>query len=588
MPQDLVANTLSASQIELGWTESTDNVGVTGYKIYNSAGVFLDTSVANTYTHEGLSASTYYCYNVSAHDAGGNESAKSAESCDTTLSSGPPVYDPPSNLTATSDGVTTITLDWDTVASACYKAYWNTTTPVYKTNNVIANITSPHVHSNAPPIETLYYAVTRFNCSGAGESGLSNEDSAVTNTPFNYLAKLTASDAVDSDYFGFSVSVSNGVAVSGAWLQDQATTNGGAAYVYHRDQGGTDNWGEAAMINAADSATSDFFGWSVAVSNNVAIVGAFREDNAETDAGSAYVFYRDQGGADNWGQVKKLTASPIEIPEPGDRLGVSVAIDNDVALVGAYQDDGTHGNSLSDQRGAAYVYHRDEGGANNWGVTNKLEAAVSEVGARFGWSVSVSNNIAVAGAYLMDSGGTDMGAAYVFYRDQGGSGNWGRVANITASDAADSDQFGYSISINNDTLVVGAPLADSGGTDMGAAYVFYRDQGGADTWGEVAVINAPDAADSDQFGYSVSVSGDYIAVGAPYADEGGSDQGAVYVFYRDHGGPDNWGQIKKLTASDPENDDQFGLSVSLDVPDAVVGAHYEDGSGTDQGAPYMY
>ncbi|MBU1695026.1 MAG: FG-GAP repeat protein, partial [Verrucomicrobia bacterium] len=178
---------------------------------------------------------------------------------------------------------------------------------------------------------------------------------------------------------------------------------------------------------------------------------------------------------------------------------------------------------------------------------DKLTASDGAAGDRFGYAVAVAGDTAVVGAY---SNQTGQGAAYIFYRDEGGAGNWGQAAKLTASDGAAGDEFGYAVCITGDTVVVGARHDDDGGADAGSAYVFYRDEGGADNWGQVKKLTASDGAAGDEFSYSVSVEGDTAVIGAPFDDDAAAAAGSAYVFYRDQGGTDNWGQVKKLTASD--------------------------------------
>jgi hypothetical protein len=192
------------------------------------------------------------------------------------------------------------------------------------------------------------------------------------------------------------------------------------------------------------------------------------------------------------------------------------------------------------------------------------------------------------GAFSEDGAGFYRGAAYAFERDQGGAGNWGEVKKLTASDAQDGDWFGGSVAVSGDTAVVGAIYEDGAGVDRGAAYVFERDQGGAGNWGEVKKLTASDAQDDDWFGWSVAVSKDTAVVGAYEEDGAGSDRGAAYLFERDQGGAGNWGEVKKLTASDAQDYDNAGFSVAISANTAVMGALYEDGAGFDRGAAYVF
>ena len=261
--------------------------------------------------------------------------------------------------------------------------------------------------------------------------------------------------------------------------------------------------------------------------------------------------------------VKKLTASNAE---PDAQFGFIVAISGDTAVVGALFEDAGGADA-----GAAYVFQRNQGGANNWGQVARLTASDAQPDDLFGIGVAVSGDTVVVGAVFGDAGGADAGAAYVFRRDQGGADNWGQVAKLTASDAQPDDLFGIGVAVSGDTVVVGAVFGDAGGADAGAAYVFRRDQGGADNWGQVAKLTASDAQPDDRFGIRVAVSGDTVVVGALFEDAGGADAGAAYVFRRDQGGTGAWGQVAKLTASDAQPGDQFG-TVAVSGDTVVVGS----------------
>jgi len=359
-----------------------------------------------------------------------------------------------------------------------------------------------------------------------GPAGLRPEPQSAEAAFLSEVKKLLASDAQPFDQFGFRVAVSGDTAVVGAYGEDAGTGNEGAAYVFQRDQSGMNNWGEVKKLTASDAAAGDQFGWSVAVSGDTAVIGA----QGEGAGGAAYVFQRDQGGANTWGEVTKLTASNAGAD---DLFGYSVAVSGDTAVVGAFGEDAFLGNE-----GAAYVFQRDQGGANTWGEVKKLTASDAFGGDRFGSSVAVSVDTAVVGAYHEDGGAGDLlpdaGAAYVFGRNQGGADNWGEVKKLTASDAQAGDLFGWSVAVSAGTAVVGAFYEDGGAGDplsnAGAAYVFQRNQGGADNWGETKKLTASDAQADDSFGYSVAVSGDTAVVGAGWEDTGGDMAGAAYVF----------------------------------------------------------
>ena len=218
----------------------------------------------------------------------------------------------------------------------------------------------------------------------------------------------------------------------------------------------------------------------------------------------------------------------------------------------------------------------------------KLTASDAEADDEFGYTVAVSGDTTVVGARVEDAGGIFAGAAYVFQRDQGGADNWGEVTKLTASDAETSDQFGYSVALSGNTAIVGARFEAAGGASAGAAYVFQRDLGGTDNWGETKKLIASDAEANDFFGVSVSVSDDVAVVGAFGVDSGSGSEGAAYEFRRDQGGADNWGEVKKLTATDAGAGDNLGISVAVSGGIAVSGALFEDAGGTDAGAAYVF
>jgi len=157
---------------------------------------------------------------------------------------------------------------------------------------------------------------------------------------------------------------------------------------------------------------------------------------------------------------------------------------------------------------------------------------------------------------------------------------------LLADDGAAYDYFGESVSISDDTLVAGSDA--SNGDGAGAAYIFARNQGGANNWGLVKKITASDGEAFDYFGISVSISGDTVVVGAFYDDDKGTNSGSAYIFKRDQGGANQWGQVKKITASDGAAGDYFGWSVSISDDTLVVGASDDDDNGIDSGSAYVF
>ena len=422
---------------------------------------------------------------------------------------------------------------------------------------------------------------------------------------FTTEIKLTRSDPTEGDHFGCSVAISGDTVVVGAYCADYVYINSGSAYIFSRNSGGADNWGLVKKLTVSDPDEYDFFGWSVAISGDTVVVGAYGDDYesilsatrkqildtvvvgayGDDDAGyvysgAAYIFSRNSGGANKWGEVKKLTASDVD---EYDFFGYSVAISGDTVVVGA--------KCILDGKdsGAAYIFSRNSGGADNWGEMKKLTASDPAARDYFGCSVAISGDTVVVGAYGDDDAGYLSGSAYIFSRNSGGANKWGEVKKLTASDTAEGDFFGGSVAISGDTVVVGAYYNDAGYVYSGAAYIFSRNSGGADYWGQVQKLTASDAADLDYFGCSVAISGDTVVVGASWSDDAGYLSGSAYIFSRNYGGANKWEQVKKLTASDAAAEDHFGYSVSISGNTVVVGAYGDDVAGyKNSGSAYLY
>ncbi len=374
------------------------------------------------------------------------------------------------------------------------------------------------------------------------------------------LDNLIASDAGAGDVFGYSAAVSGDTAVVGAYLHNSSI---GAAYVFVRTSG---VWTQQAKLTPSDG-TGGWFGISVAVSGDTAVVGAqFNTHDDLSDAGAAYVFVRS---GTVWTEQAKLIASDAESL---DHFGNAVAVSGDTAVVGAHDDDHDFGTA---DRGSAYVFVRS---GSVWTEQARLADFDGQNSDEFGRSVAVSDNTVLVGS--RSGGGT--GAAYVFVR----SGLvWSQQTKLIALDAAAGDHFGDSVALSDDMAVVGSVLDDhAAGTNAGSAYVFGR---AGSLWTQQAKLTASDAAAEDQFGFSVALSGDMVGVGSVLDNHaGGSDAGSAYVFVR---ADCAWIQQGKLTASDAAVNDEFGGSVALSSDTALVGAYFDDhAAGANAGSLYVY
>ncbi|MEO1054418.1 MAG: T9SS type A sorting domain-containing protein [Bacteroidota bacterium] len=359
---------------------------------------------------------------------------------------------------------------------------------------------------------------------------------------------------------------------------------------------------ELQKLIANDRASTDFFGYSVSIDGDYAIVGAFNEDEDATggntlgNAGSAYIFKRTSDGF--WQQEAKLVASDRN---SGDFFGSSVSINGDYAIVGASNEDedATGGNTAS-TAGSAYIFERTANGT--WAETAKLVASDRATSDLFGDAVSIDGDYAIVGARAEDQdadGGNfldNAGSVYVFKRAS--DGTWNEITKLVASDRAPFDNFGASVAIDGNYVVVGANFEDedvNGGNtadEAGAAYVFERANDG--TWTEVAKLVASDRAMNDFFGFPVSISGDRVVVGAHQEDEDAvgenrlSRSGSAYIFERSADG--TWQQTAKLVASDRGAADFFGISVGISGDYVVIGAFEseDEAIGGSVGAAYVF
>jgi hypothetical protein len=389
--------------------------------------------------------------------------------------------------------------------------------------------------------------------------------------------KLVADQPASNEYFGTSVAMGQDFLVVGTPRVTRSLASPialpGTAQIFKRDAANPNQWNLVKTISAGDGQPDDGFGFSVALSGDTVVIGAPGHDSDNSaNAGAAYVFRRNQGGSDNWGQVAKIISTDIFTD---DEFGISVSLDSSTLVVGAHLDNVSVSGVFRSNQGAAYVFRRDVGGADGWGPIKKISGSDCITGDQFGISVALNGGRLVVGARLHDPDGlNNAGAAYLFGRDFGGADQWGEVKKLTASDKAGGDQFGQSVAVDGDVVVVGANGADIGGrSNQGAAYVFSRNQGGADAWGQVRKIVAQDGQDGDQFGNAVSLRGDTLMVGAPVADVGGRNQrGAAYAFARIQGGTNNWGQSEKLIARDGDTGDLLGIAVATNGGQFLAGA----------------
>lgn len=353
---------------------------------------------------------------------------------------------------------------------------------------------------------------------------------------------------------------------------------------------------------AFDREAEDRIGYSVDISGDYAIIGAYGDDfgAVNPNMGSAYIF--EKTGIDNWAFVQKINNSD---QDDYDRFGTSVAIHGNMAVIGAIGEDEDENdeNPLS-KAGSVYIFQRGVDGI--WTEMQKLVHSDREADDEFGWSVDIYDSTVIVGAHHQgyDESGGDFeyhaGAMYIFDLDAI-DGTWSETEKIVPSDRADdhvypdgrpdpddedfSDLFGGSVAIWGDYIIAGSHNHDYGaggpGTgylwNSGKAYVFERSGG---TWSEVDKLLPAIRKPYDRFGYAVDIDSSIIVVGVYSEDESEFEAaslmnaGSAYIFERDAGG--DWSQIQKLDASDRTTGDHFGRDVAIDNNYLVIGAEQED------------
>ena len=399
---------------------------------------------------------------------------------------------------------------------------------------------------------------------------------------------ITSSGRSSNDYFGYSVAIYGNYAIAGSLCEREDSEGknekncSGAAYLFKLING---SWVKIKKITAEDRSAQANFGHSVALNDDYAVISA-----SESGVRAVYVFKKDEGGVENWGQVKKIEAPTSDAYS---EVGTSVAIDGDYIVVGTPFEgrDASGGNYLA-LAGAVYLFKKDQGGTDNWGQIKKIVPPTRNEGGYFGFSVSISSDCILIGSPWDDYDDTqsyylrDAGSAYLFRKDQDGADQWGFQKKIVSSRRSYSGRFGYSVAIAGYRAVVGAVgedfnYSDERSEEIGAAYFFKRDDGGANNWGRVKLITPPFGVSNDRFGYSVAISGDQVVVGADLESEDQNESntvynsGSAYIFREDKDGSANWGLVRKITAPVRATRDLFGCAVSINGENVIVGAWAE-------------
>jgi len=441
-----------------------------------------------------------------------------------------------------------------------------------------------------------------------------------SSSSWSQTAQLRAPDGTEGDRFGSAVAVSGDYALVGAQGDDDRGENSGSAYLFRWD--GT-QWIQAAKLIADNGKAGDFFGAALSLSGDHAVVGAYGVDTNEEKWAPIFgqdlyvpgnvdtiweptlkVWKNPKGGAvvlkpsgdEGWADAFRTrtiriahTSNPhitfLQVLDKSRRIlgscrnyvSTAPVVLSGLAELGEIQ--AYYPQAITNieflfpkiipDAGSAYVFGRE---GESWNQQAHLKASDGEAGDSFGISVAISGQTIVVGADMDDDNGLDSGSTYVF--SQAGSG-WAEEAKLLAADGQAGDQFGASVAISGNIAIVGAPGADAADTDSGAAYVFRYN---GLKWIEEAKLVAGDGKAGDHFGASVSISADYVVVGAPGAD----GSGALYVYKFDGS---VWSLEGKVAATDAAPGQGFGGSVSIRGDTILSGA---TGDSAQTGAAYAY
>ncbi len=380
------------------------------------------------------------------------------------------------------------------------------------------------------------------------------------------------------DNFGHSVDMDTGFAIIGAPNEDEDQNetdqklNAGAAYIYKNISG---NWTRVQKLVASDRSNADNFGSAVSIRGNYAFVCAAKNDfdslgnDSLYDAGAVYIFKNIAG---IWTQVQKVSAKDRG---KGDEFGSSVSIHDNLAIIGAvYEAEDENGSNTVAYAGSAYIFKNISG---VWVQIQKIVGSDRMVNDAYGFSVEITPDYAFVGAHYAskDTSGlntlTGAGKVYI-YKYQGNK--WVQTQKVCSSDRGYFDNFGYSLAVSGNHLIVGARSKNSA---TGAAYILKNISG---YWTHIQKLYSTDSSKSDYFGQSVAINGDYAVVSSGLESEGLKKNavkfaaGAAYVFRKTAG--NEWRQIQKLVAFDRDTEDYFGNYITMNDRYILCGAPFED------------
>jgi len=372
--------------------------------------------------------------------------------------------------------------------------------------------------------------------------------------------KLLASDAAQYDYFGLSVAVKGDTAVIGAYGKSDLARNAGAAYAFARNAGA---WAQQARLGTSTPLIDAYLGATVATNGSYTAAGApYASVGAQND-GVVYLFSNA-----TWQQQTILLPND---PDSLSQFGNALAINGNTLFVGAPMHDSFGANA-----GAVYVFTFD---GVSWVQRQKLIGADTASGDRFGSALALNDGWLAVSAPLHSSPGSPGGAVYLFEFD---GVSWVQRYKVGAPDTIAGDRFGSAIALDNGWLAVGVPLHRFVGSASGAVYLF---EFNGTAWVQRQKFVASDTAGGDQFGSALALENQRLVIGAPLHSSNGPASGAVYIFER---ATTTWIERAKLIGSDTNAGDRLGGSISIDGTTILVGAYGDTAAGPGTGAAYVF
>lgn len=404
-----------------------------------------------------------------------------------------------------------------------------------------------------------------------------------------YGATLGSGSAATWGNFGLAVDTIADFAVVGAPNADTNGTNSGVAFVYRHEPGSTNRWTQWRLLQPATVDAGDRFGRAVSIGDSHLAIGAPEQDVGGGQLGAVYIFRRDQGGDDNWGEWLRLTPTNVTV---AGSFGLSVALCGDLLAVGA--PDATIAGGAAGS-GAVFLFGRHHGGSNAWGEMMRwAPAATGSAGSDFGWSVALSGETLIVGAPQFNSNTNPdptarEGMVFHFQRDQGGPNQWGLRQTITAANAALALEFGWSVAVDGARLAVGAPTMTAGSIASAGRVYLYAHAVPTNDFAYVAQLDRSSDVAQRLFGYSLALDGGRLFAGAP-ENATTPHLGAAYLYEDRTAAGGVWTLIEKFTRPTGSVANLYGRAVGFRQGSAIVGApaSFATGVPPDRGHAFMY